>query len=64
MYSSYKFVIVSNRIVQNTLQATADCIMNDMFRIRNVKHNFRNGSSFRTRNVDSVNFGSEKVDDD
>ena len=35
--------------------------MNNIFKIRNLKYNFRNDISFATRSVNSVHYGSENV---
>ena len=36
-------------------------IMNNIFKIRNVKYNFRIDISFVARNVNSVHYGSEAI---
>ena len=35
--------------------------MNDIFKIKNMEHNFRNNFLFATRNVKFVHYGSETV---
>ena len=35
--------------------------MNDIFKIRKLKYNFRNDFSFATRNVESPHYGSKNI---
>ena len=52
---------ICNKIVQDTSRTIMKCIMNGIFKIRYVKYNFRIASSFPTRTVKYVNYGSEKL---
>ena len=36
-------------------------ILNNIFKVKNVKYNFRNYFSFATKNVKSVHYGSETI---